>query len=128
MEKRRRSALKSLIWRICGILILGIITYAYTKHWVQTSLITFLHHGIFFFVYIIHERLYLKFCKTKNLTKRSIYKCLTYETLLGNLILGTITYLVTGNWKTVSAITITYVSIKHIVYIFNEFVWKKFER
>ena len=34
-----------------GVLILGAVTYAYTRHWVQTSIITFLHHGIFLFVF-----------------------------------------------------------------------------
>ena len=35
------------------------------------------------------------------------------------------TYCITGNWKTMGAITITYISIKHIIYIFNEsLIWK----
>jgi uncharacterized membrane protein len=50
---------------------------------------------------------------------------LTYETLCGNVILGTISYLVTGSWKQMTAITLTYIGIKHIIYIFNEFVWDK---
>ena len=48
----------------------------------------------------------------------------TYETLCGNIILGTITYLITGSWKQMTAITITYIGIKHVIYIFNEFIWK----
>ena len=49
----------------------------------------------------------------------------TYETLCGNLILGTITYLITGSWKVMTLITLTYIGIKHIMYIVNEFIWKK---
>jgi uncharacterized membrane protein len=60
-----------------------------------------------------------------NYTARSIAKMFTYETLCGNVILGTISYLITGSWKQMTAITLTYIGIKHITYILNEFVWKK---
>ena len=125
METHVRSASKSVIWRILGVLILATVTYAYTREWIQTGLITAIHHGVFLFVFYFHERIWLKIKKIKNLTTRSILKMLTYETLCGNIILGTISYLVTGNWKQMTAITLTYIGIKHVVYIFNEFVWDK---
>ncbi len=125
MEIKIRSASKSIIWRIVGILILGIITYAYTRHWLQTSIITFFHHGIFLFVFYFHERIWLRMKRPVNLTMRSIAKMFTYETLCGNIILGTITYLITGSLKQMTAITLTYIGIKHIVYIFNEFIWSR---
>ena len=125
METHVRSASKSVIWRILGVLILAIVTYAYTREWIQTGLITLIHHGIFFFMFYFHERLWLKVKRIQNLTTRSILKTLTYETLCGNVILGTITYLVTGSWKQMTAITLTYIGIKHIIYIFNEFIWDK---
>lgn len=56
---------------------------------------------------------------------RSLCKMFTYETLCGNIILGTITYFVTGSWKQMTAITLTYIGIKHIIYIWNEFVWRR---
>lgn len=121
----RKSALKSVVWRLLGVLILAIITYCYTKAWIQTSLITFLHHGIFLFVFYFHERIWSRLKYPKNLTLRSIAKMFTYETLLGNIILGSITYLITGNWKQMTAITLTYIGIKHVIYIFHEFVWEK---
>ena len=125
METRTRSASKSLIWRIMGVFILAIITYSYTRHWIQTGLITVIHHGTFLVVFYFHERAWLKVKKIEDLTTRSILKMLTYETLCGNIILGTISYLVTGSWKQMTAITLTYIGIKHICYIFNEFVWDK---
>lgn len=124
-ETRLRSSTKSILWRILGVLILATITYAYTREWIQTGLITFIHHGVFLFVFYFHERLWLKIKRIQNLTSRSILKMLTYETLCGNIILGTISYLVTGNWKQMTAITLSYISIKHILYIFNEFVWDR---
>ena len=123
METKIRSAIKSVLWRIMGVLILGGVTYFYTKHWVQTGLITVIHHGVFLFVFYFHERIWLRIKKPVGLTARSIAKMFTYETLLGNLILGAITYCITGSWKQMTAITITYIGIKHITYILNEFVW-----
>jgi len=124
MIPRKKSFLKSFIWRITGVVILAAITYLFTRSWIQTSIITFLHHGIFLFVFYFHERAWLKWGKCCG-TARKLKKMFTYETLCGNIILGTITYAVTGDWKAMTAITITYIAIKHIVYVLNEFVWKE---
>ena len=124
METRFRSGIKSIIWRITGIIILAIITYAFTKSWIQTGLITVLHHSIFLIVFYLHERIWLRF-PIENLMYQSLAKMFTYETLCGNLVLGTITYVVTGNFKQMTAVTLTYIGIKHICYIANEFVWKR---
>ena len=125
METRARSVSKSVLWRILGVLILAIITYAYTQEWIQTGLITSIHHGVFLFVFYFHERLWLRVKRIQDLARRSLFKMLTYETFCGNVILGTITYLVTGSWKQMTAITLTYIGIKHACYGFNEFIWEK---
>jgi len=125
METILRSCIKSIFWRILGIIILASVTYFYTRQWIQTGLITIIHHGVFLIIFVIHERIWNKYRYPVNLTTRSIAKMFTYETICGNLILGTITYLITGSWKTMGAITVTYISIKHLTYILNEFVWKK---
>ena len=125
METKKRSALKSVIWRICGVIILAAVTFGYTGNWITTGLITVIHHGVFLFVFYFHERIWLKFKRPVNLTWRSIAKMFTYETLCGNIILGTITYMITGSWKAMTVITLTYIGIKHATYIFNEFIWKK---
>jgi len=128
METKIRSSAKSIIWRIMGVLILGGVTYFYTRHWVQTSLITFIHHGVFLFVFYFHERAWLKFLSSYTITKPwrvAVVKMFTYETICGNIILGTITYLITGSWKQMTVITLTYIGIKHVVYIFNEIIWKR---
>ena len=124
MEYKRRSALKSIIWRIIGILILAVITFIYTRSWIQTGLVTVIHHAVFLLVYYLHERVWLRVSVGRPITE-ALLKMFTYETVCGNIILGTITYLVTGSWKTMTLITITYIGIKHIVYIGNEFVWKE---
>ena len=124
-EKHTRSASKSIIWRIVGIVVLAIITYVYTRSWIQTTLVTVIHHGAFLFIYYAHERIWLKITWPKTLIYRSVARMLTYETVLGNIILGIITYTITGDWKTMTEITITYIGIKHVIYICNEFVWNR---
>lgn len=123
METQVRSATKSAIWRVMGMLILGAVTFFYTRHWVQTSWITFLHHGVFLFVFWAHERFYLHTDFT-GLT-RKVLKCITYETILGNFILAIITLVITGDVHTMTKITLTYIGIKHLVYIGNEVLWDK---
>jgi len=122
-ETRLKSSMKSIFWRLFGILILAVITYIYTQKWILMGAIVILHHGIFLLIYYLHERLWLKVRRIRNLTTRSILKMLTYETLCGNMVLGTISYLVTGSWKQMTAITLTYIGIKHVLYVWNEFIW-----
>jgi len=123
METQIRSATKSFIWRIVGVLVLGTVTYCYTGNWVTTSWITFLHHGVFLFVYWAHERFYLHTDFTG--ISRSFLKMLTYEIILGNFILGIISLVVTGDIQQMTKITLTYISIKCIIYIINEKLWEK---
>ena len=56
--------------------------------------------------------------------RRSVLKMITYETLLGNIILGTISYLVTGDLSKMTYITLTYIGTKHLCYVGNEYVWR----
>ena len=122
-ETHGRSFIKSFIWRIVGVLILGSVTYFYTRHWIQTSWITFLHHGVFLFVFWGHERFWL--CVNIKGMKRKLCKMFTYETILGNFILAIISLIITGDVQTMTKITLTYIGIKHFVYIWNEILWDR---
>jgi len=123
-EIKKRSALKSLIWRIVGIIILALVTYIYTGNLITTGLVTVIHHIVFLVVFYLHERIWLRI-KLDDMLWRSIAKMFTYETLCGNIILGIITYSITGCWKQMTAITLTYIGIKHVIYVWNEFIWRK---
>lgn len=57
-ETKRRSWLKSIIWRIIGIFILGGLTWLITHDWEQTSVITITFHTIRLILYYVHERLW----------------------------------------------------------------------
>ena len=124
-EKHYRSASKSIIWRILGVGILAAVTYFYTRNWITTGLVTIIHHATFLLVFYLHERGWMRLKWPKTLKWRSIAKMFTYETICGNIILGIITYGITGDWRAMTAVTLTYIGIKHIVYIFNEFIWDK---
>ena len=122
-ENKKRSALKSLVWRIVGIITLAIITFVFTQSLVQTGLVTIIHHTVFLVVFYFHERLWLVI-NVQRLWLRSLLKMFTYETLAGNIILGIIMWLVTSDFKTMTAVTLTYIGFKHIMYVGNEFIWK----
>ncbi|OGO43433.1 MAG: hypothetical protein A2137_04940 [Chloroflexi bacterium RBG_16_58_8] len=55
-ETKARSWLKSIIWRLIGIFILGGITWMVTHSWEKTSLITVIFHSIRLVLYYLHER------------------------------------------------------------------------
>jgi len=113
-----------VIWRACGVIILALVTWIYTRNWMQVGLVTVIHHGVFLVVFYIHERVWLRF-PVENMLTQSVLKMFTYETLCGNIILGTITYLITGSFTKMTAITLTYIGFKHVCYIINEFVWRR---
>jgi len=58
MESRKRSWVKSITWRVLGIIILGAITWVFTKSWQVTTTVTVLFHSIRVVLYYFHERLW----------------------------------------------------------------------
>jgi len=60
MDTKRRSLVKSITWRVVGIVLLGAISYAITGDWEEMAIITTLFHGIRFVLYYYHERLWLR--------------------------------------------------------------------
>ena len=49
---------KSIVWRIIGIVLLGGITWAFTRDLEATTFITVLFHSIRLVLYYIHERIW----------------------------------------------------------------------
>jgi len=127
MRKDRHiiSFLKSIIWRILGIIILAIITYIYTRSWVTTTLITFFHHLAFIFIYYFHERFWFLVGDRVRGKKRALMRAFLYEIVLGHLVLGLISYILTGSWIQVSLITITYIENKLWFYIVFDWIWER---
>ena len=137
-DQRKKSALKSIIWRIMGVLVLAAVTYAYTRNWIQTGLITFIHHAMFLIIYYLHERAWQKIVRFDNkhlkisilghpfnISKRKLIRMLTYEIVLGHLVLGIITLAITGSWLNVSLVTIVYIENKLWIYYVYDWIWDK---
>jgi len=58
LETHARAWIKSIVWRIFGIAILGAISWIVTHSWKEMSLITILFHSIRVVLYYVHERIW----------------------------------------------------------------------
>ena len=117
--------MKAAMWRVMGIAILAVITYIFTKSWITSTLITFFHHLAFIFIYYLHERAWLRVSNEKILRWKRWIRPVTYEVILGHLVLGTISLIFTGSWLKVGLITITYIENKLWIYIVYDWLWDK---
>lgn len=124
-ENPIRSASKSVIWRLAGILILGLITYVFTKHWITTTAITLSHHAVFILVYYLHERFWNRTSWLRYSAAKPFVRMILYETVLGFLILGTISFAFTGDFLRATAITVTYIINKHWIYYVYDWLWAR---
>jgi uncharacterized membrane protein len=57
-ETHARGWVKSIIWRIIGIFILGGIVWVVTHDWAETTWITIIFHAIRTVLYYFHERVW----------------------------------------------------------------------
>jgi len=60
MERKRRSLLKAVTWRIIAIIVLLYLSYSFTGDWETTGLITISFNAIQILLYYVHERLWAK--------------------------------------------------------------------
>lgn len=125
--KPETSALKSIIWRIMGVIVLGAVTYFFTRHWLITTKITIVHHTFFLFVFFLHERIWTRIKKPVG-KARNIVKSFIYEMVLGMGFGGMIVYLFTSSFPTVTRVTLTYTAIKLIMYYFYDKLWPEINR
>lgn len=122
----KQSLLKSIIWRIMGVIILASVTYFFTRHWIITTKITITHHAFFLIVFYLHERLWSLLKKTG--TWRNIIKSFTYEIILGMGFGGLIVFFYTGSFPMVTRVTGTYTVIKIIMYFIYDKAWSEFKK
>lgn len=114
---------RSALWRIMGVIILAIITFAFTRNLITTGIITFVHHFMFLWIYYLHERLWQRIKLTGK--KRKILRAFTYEIILGHCVLGIISFIFTGSWTTVGWITIVYIENKLWIYYVYDWLWDR---
>lgn len=122
-DTHKKSMLKSLIWRIIGVFWLAGITWIFTRNWIQVSLITFIHHSVFLAVFYLHERAWIN-SQMRAKVKYAV-KAFTYEVLLGNVILGLITYAVTRDPYKMTVVTLTYTLSKLVLYFIYDWAWSR---
>jgi uncharacterized membrane protein len=53
-----RSAVKSVTWRLTGVVVLGAVSFGVTGEWMDTGIITFVYHAIQLVLYVAHERIW----------------------------------------------------------------------
>lgn len=124
-ETHKRSLVRAIIWRVMGVVILVVITYSFTQSLFATSLITVLHHGVFVFGYYIHERFWLRVKWLEGSKWKSFARVALYEIVLANIILGGISYIVTGSLREMTMITLTYTFNKYWIYYAYDYVWSR---
>jgi uncharacterized membrane protein len=56
LDTKKRAWVKSIVWRIIGIVLLGAIAYFVTGNWEETNIIMIVFHGIRVIMYFYHER------------------------------------------------------------------------
>ncbi len=56
VDSKTRSWVKSIVWRVMGIVILGALAWLFTRDWQETTLITITFHAIRLVLYYFHER------------------------------------------------------------------------
>jgi len=59
-ESKRRSFVKSITYRIAAIIVLGILSWIFTKSAFQTSAITIIFTILATIIYYFHERIWDK--------------------------------------------------------------------
>lgn len=58
MDSKKRSWMKSITWRLVGIIVLGLISYWSTGNLKEMTQITLLFNGIRLILYYYHERVW----------------------------------------------------------------------
>ena len=81
LESRKRSWVKSLVWRVVGVVLLGAIAYWVTGNWEQMTIITLIFHGVRVVLYYTHERIWdqIAWGRVVTLTDLSLRRPLTPE-------------------------------------------------
>jgi len=119
-ETKKRSFLKSAIWRVMGVFVYATIFYLFTRQWGITIAGTLIHHSTFLVVFFLHERFWLWLKRNTHWLKP-----FTYEVVLGMGLGGLIVLMLTGSWKAVTVITLTYTAVKLVMYFIYDKIWAK---
>lgn len=122
MDNKKRSLVKSIIWRLIGVAYLWIISFIFTGSMPISTAITFVHHSMFLVVYWLHERLWLR---SPSFAMKGWVKGFTYEIIIAIPIMLMINFFFTQSWASALGISISYTVSKVGLYIIFEALWNK---
>lgn len=125
-EEHSRSVIRSVIWRIMGVIVLALITYLVTRSILITTILTVVYHGLCVLVYYMHERLWLKIDQYWKTKYRVVFRLIIYELIFGVGALGILSWLITGQIKQATTVTIIYISNKLWMYVAYDWFWNRF--
>jgi uncharacterized membrane protein len=120
--RKTTSLLKSIVWRVLGVVVLASVTFYFTRHLMITTKITITHHAVFLLIFYLHERCWALFPRPVG-KARSIMKSLIYEIGLGMGGGGLIVYMFTGSFPMVTSVTGSYTLIKLVLYPIYDRLW-----
>jgi len=124
-EDHSRSVLRSIIWRVMGIAALALITYLVTQSVAVTTVLTVVYHSLCILGYYLHERFWLKIDQYWETKWRTILRLVLYELIFGVVVLGVLSWLITGQVKQASIITIIYIGNKLWMYVVYDMIWNR---
>lgn len=58
LESHLRAWVKSIVWRMLGIIVLGVVSWLVTHSWKDVTAITIIFHGVRVILYYFHERVW----------------------------------------------------------------------
>jgi len=58
MDSKKRSLVKSVVWRIIGVVLLAVIAFLITGNLKEMTIITVVFHAIRMVMYYFHERVW----------------------------------------------------------------------
>ena len=57
-ERKRRSLIKAVSWRLIAFVVLSIVSYIFTGDWKETTFIAVVYNVVQIGVYFLHERMW----------------------------------------------------------------------
>lgn len=124
-DKRYRSFLKGISWRIVGTIDTMIISYHYTQDPFSALKIASTEVLTKIILYYVHERIYFKTFGSKVIQRKiSLLKGFTWR-IVGSIDTILISWIYTGNPLMGLKIGATEFITKVILYYFHERIWTK---
>lgn len=124
-DKKYRSLIKGISWRIIGTIDTIVVSYFYSKNTMTSGLIGLTEVPTKIVLYYVHERIYFLTFGSKAYSRRvSLTKGVTWR-FLGSIDTMLIALIYTGNLNMGAKIASTEFITKVILYYIHERIWNR---